>query len=140
MPNYVYNSVAIRKNNEEKAIALLEKGICQTLLPMPAHLSNTTYPGDEENWYEWAIENWGTKWGDIDLEYNSEQRVLSFTTAWSALGDKVVDLLLDYFGGNMIYWWEEEQGFGEEIKWKNHAVEMHRVWDEPVRSYYDDED
>lgn len=139
MPNYVYNSIAIRKNNEEKAIALLEKGICQTLLPMPQHLSNTTYPADEENWYEWAIENWGTKWGDIDLEYNSEHRVLRFTTAWSALGDKFVGRLLNYFGGNMIYWWEEEQGFGCEKEWKDFHVSSIKEWEErPLSRTYND--
>jgi hypothetical protein len=39
------------------------------------------------NWYDWADANWGTKWGDYDLDLGMHNQVVSghFTTAWGPL-------------------------------------------------------
>jgi hypothetical protein len=34
------------------------------------------------DWYEWAIENWGTKWNAYSIEVRSEDTI-KFETAWS---------------------------------------------------------
>lgn len=41
------------------------------------------------DWYDWRIENWGTKWNvddDVDVSYNEndDEYKISFNTAWSA--------------------------------------------------------
>ena len=41
---------------------------------------------NDDRWYHWCIQNWGTKWdaGDVDIEYqDSEILELEFDTAWS---------------------------------------------------------
>lgn len=74
-------------------------------LPMPEELADTTYPSsknDEEsqelnekygapNWYEWCINNYGTKWdcydvGEwniVDCENGMYRASISYCTAWS---------------------------------------------------------
>lgn len=71
MPNWCNNNFAIAGSTEsikdlwESAQAA--KGLLQAIMPMPAELEGTTSPGDSPNWYNWRVENWGTKW-DVDLE------------------------------------------------------------------------
>ena len=48
-----------------------------------AFLGNTNYEYD--NWYEWRIAHWGTKWDIADLHLHRTERAisLSYQTAWS---------------------------------------------------------
>ena len=81
MPNWCMNSLTI-KGNPDKLKAILEasdKGeMLQHMVPMPKEYL------DDQSWYSWRLENWGTKWdageayGDIDGDTLS----LSFDTAW----------------------------------------------------------
>jgi hypothetical protein len=56
------------------------KELFNLLFPRPAE--------EEENWYEWNVSNWGTKW-DVFLDDTSIERIddetlsLTFDTAWS---------------------------------------------------------
>ena len=56
---------------------------------------------NDDRWYHWCIENWGTKWelSELDIEYDEEVLELTFSTAWSPpegimqeLKDKYPDL------------------------------------------------
>ena len=56
---------------------------------------------NDDRWYHWCIENWGTKWdvSELDIEYDEEMLELTFSTAWSppegvmqVLKDKYPDL------------------------------------------------
>ena len=38
---------------------------------------------EEEDWYGWRVENWGTKWTGYDGRFNDDQTAFSFETAWS---------------------------------------------------------
>ena len=66
------------------------------------------------NFYDWRIDNWGTKWGDYDLSIRFNK--ISYITAWSPLSDQLINLFLKDFP-NIDYQWEEEQGFGEEYEY-----------------------
>jgi len=46
-------------------------GLLNTMHPMPKELEGTTSPSDADNWYDWRISNWSTKWDITDegLEY-----------------------------------------------------------------------
>jgi hypothetical protein len=66
------------------------------------------------NWYNWRLDNWGTKWnlvpskgGDVEgytIDIMKDTVLLSFATAWSppdgiydAIGDKYPDLDVSWF-------------------------------------------
>jgi hypothetical protein len=34
------------------------------------------------NWYDWCVQNWGTKWNSYEL-YTDDDNMISFQTAWS---------------------------------------------------------
>ena len=36
-----------------------------------------------KDWYDWSIENWGTKWNACDVHVDDENQVIEFETAWS---------------------------------------------------------
>ena len=41
---------------------------------------------NDDRWYHWCVENWGTKWdvSELNIEYlDDEQLELTFSTAWS---------------------------------------------------------
>jgi len=53
----------------------------EKILPMPKELKGTTSPSDGPNWYDWCVENWGTKWNSYDG--NVTENGIGFNTAWS---------------------------------------------------------
>ena len=119
MPNYCNNNIVITGPNSVidkiEKIANGDKGdLLQYFYPMPKALQDTTAPLQKDatkeekakakenlkkygydNWYDWRVENWGTKW-DIMEFYNINRKEigedeseisLGFDTAWApALG------------------------------------------------------
>ncbi len=85
MPNWCSNSLFIRNEDMTKVDALEQQlmkkedhQLFNLLVPRPAD--------EEENWYNWNITNWGTKWeaSIIDWERTSDNEIfVSFDTAWS---------------------------------------------------------
>lgn len=103
MPNWCNNIVTLKHKDPAliKRIAEEgEKGLFNLFVPMPEQLRNTeksTATPDEvyqknieqfgyASWYEWAHDNWGTKWDacDVNITEQSENSIdLCFDTAWS---------------------------------------------------------
>jgi len=85
MPNWCSNNVTLTssKENIDALIVELQKPdgegqVLQSLRPRPS--------SEDENWYGWNVNNWGTKWevSVHDYEIISETTVLiSFDSAWS---------------------------------------------------------
>ena len=85
MPNWCDNSVTLSHSDKEKIDALeavlKDQQDCEVfyhLRPRPAD--------QEENWYEWNCNNWGTKWDMtiVDFDRYDENTIwISFETAWS---------------------------------------------------------
>lgn len=79
MPNWCQNDVTITGPavaGIKQAISE-ERGIFDSVRPRPAD--------QEDNWYAWNVENWGTKWDVQDPIVNEETDnsiLLSFDTAW----------------------------------------------------------
>jgi hypothetical protein len=86
MPNWCNNSITIQgptetikqlwedahwtetvKDEDDKDVSVERFGLLQAMVPMPKELEGTTSPSDGPNWYDWRVNNWGTKW-DIDSE------------------------------------------------------------------------
>lgn len=84
MPNWCGNQLILRHSDQSKVNALAEelsKSVDQVELfryfrPRPLT--------EEENWYDWNVTNWGTKW-DASVHYANAQDnevVIDFDTAW----------------------------------------------------------
>jgi hypothetical protein len=102
MPNWCNNSITISgpKDKITKLYndAVAENGLLQVMYPMPKELEDTTSPAPKEgepqplvdgydNWYDWRVNNWATKW-DVDvenLELSEDGTNISgwFDSAWS---------------------------------------------------------
>lgn len=67
---------------------------------------------DAPTWYEWACENWGSKWNAREPVVDTEMRVITFETAWSA-PEGIVKALAERFP-NISWTWvyaDENQGY-----------------------------
>ena len=102
MPNWCNNTITLT-GPKEKITAIYTKAkkddaLLQQLKPMPEALDGTTSPAPKEgkvqplvdgfdNWYDWRVQNWGTKW-DVDmegLELSDDGTTITgwFDSAWS---------------------------------------------------------
>jgi len=116
MPNHCYQGVYI--HGPTHLVSMLYEGLtqngynphnggcalnpqfCQLVCPMPFEVwANEERRSDQlmPDWYEWRVENWGTKWDvcevEIDedcLEYSDDKKVAWFSfRCWTAWGPPV---------------------------------------------------
>jgi len=126
MPNWCSNRVEVYGDDEEIKVwkDLVEskesKFDFNKIIPMPKELEDTTKGSNHvvseeliekygyDNWYDWSVNSWGTKWNihadEIEVEDSGEQIVYHFSTAWSPpqgiyneLRGKFPDLSLTWF-------------------------------------------
>jgi hypothetical protein len=145
MPNHVFN--VVRSNNKKKLKQLAEKGICQFFFPMPEELKNTKSPSERNeeliqkygysDWYQFAVSEWGTKWGCYENELNGD--ALTFMTAWSPFNNNVLDALAKHLS-TFTFEWEEEQGFGACHEFVDGEEVSYREWDLPDFISTDDDE
>lgn len=82
-----------------------------------------------KDWYEWKCEEWGTKWGACEPQVKDDAS-LSYRTAWAPFDDKIIEKFANDCP-NFTYFWEEEQGYGEEVIYKNGIPISCIEWDIP---------
>lgn len=149
MPNHVYSKLQFNAEHFTTLEAIIEehKCLCEWLNPTPTELlerqpfnkkgDNKTLDLVEkygyDNWYDWRVHNYGTKWGmyDVYLYNDGNTCDVHYTTAWGPLSDTVLYKLHDLFG-IIQYEWEEEQGYGQafEVNEDNEIV-LTCEWDIP---------
>lgn len=88
---------------------------------------NTKYGVD--NWYDWAYQNWGTKWGCYDNEVDGE--TLRFSTAWGLFDISILDKLAEDFPEFSLHF-EEEQGWGGIVEYVNGEFHSMEEYDAPM--------
>lgn len=173
MPNWCSNNVTLEHDDPAmiaRAIEAFEAGkLLQEFVPCPQELLEGTSPASEEvaqaniekhgsaDWYQWCVENWGTKWDinceGFDAEASNEGRsvFLAFDTAWGPplefyrtieddLGFRV---RASYFepGMAMVGKWEDGENQHYEIDTENLdeiPADLAEEWD--ITSWFDDED
>lgn len=112
MPNWCLNEVEMY-GSEEDIDAIKElitskesKFDLNKIIPMPEELEGTQPMTDQPNWYDWRLENWGTKWNVIEADVDSGTQDISasFETAWSPpeficyhLREKFPDVEISWF-------------------------------------------
>ena len=84
MPNWCQNVAYIDHEDKQKIDFMVEEldkkepQLFNSVMPRPVE--------EEENWYDWNVANWGTKW---DVSFDSIERVnpntvqASFDSAWA---------------------------------------------------------
>ena len=146
MPNWCNNNISITgpnsvidkiekivKEEENTDLSSKEKGetpgLLQFMAPMPKELDGTTAPSSSadkpqpmvegfDNWYDWRVENWGTKWElcefyGVDRQYHSEQNegestiTFGFDSAWSPPINAYEQFLRDNEDCSLKAWYYE---------------------------------
>ena len=80
MPNWVRNKLFIHGPTEQVKQCTLdiasdnEHISFEKILPRPKDIG--------DGWYDWSVENWGTKW-DVAETFEDENGYICFDTAWS---------------------------------------------------------
>lgn len=103
MANFITTKVTVGKDKIEQVLSKIkgyrenDLGIkedivdFEKIIPMPLHI----FRGDlgqeqkekygKDNWYDWSIEKWGTKWNSWNLFYSTmyDKDAFEFQTAWN---------------------------------------------------------
>ena len=126
MPNHVRNRLMFE--GEPKQVAALLAAIqnekygigsidFQKIIPMPSNIYRGNLGQEERerygenNWYDWSVVNWGTKWNAYDfseIPYHTGNPVC-FSTAWSAPHPVVQRLSAMFPEVEIHHAWAEEQ-------------------------------
>lgn len=80
-------------------------------------------------WYDWRLENWGTKWNACDCALSGEKNsVLVFLTAWSSV-PKLMKMVSERCPKQkMVYRWADEdigRNLGEIVFQGGHELKIH---------------
>lgn len=74
-------------------------------VPMPKAVRD-----EADAWYDWCVDNWGTKWGAYDCEVSKEPKALFyvFSTAWGPFEDFFMKKVSKLFPKLCFTWtWDE---------------------------------
>ena len=154
MPNWVYNTMTVTGAEETVARFIEDVAkprpfkvkdteddlVIEEKSNGPLSFWSTLAPENIEgyfrgtNWYNWNIENWGTKWdaqfSEFD-DYGNGQACYSFSTAWSSPDGFYKAASKKWPTLEFSVYWEEEQGFGAEFDIKDGVVSNLSEWDTP---------
>jgi len=140
MPNWCLNKLTISHEDRSKVMefvhAYKEGKVCEHYLPRP----------QDQDWYEWNISNWGTKW-DIGSDNNEahglkptvvgNQATMSFDSAWSppvGLYEKLQELGFSveatYFEPGMAYCGIWRDGDDHYVEYTHKDMIPKRIWND----------
>ena len=129
MPNHVENILSFEGNEKDikelmQCLVIDGSPSVDGFLPMPLELKGTKSPSrakdqvlidkyGHDNWYDWALENWGTKWGFYDGGVINDDSVY-FMTAW-ATPYKAIQKLSEKFPSVTIKVQYADEDFGHNV-------------------------
>ena len=90
-----------------------------------------------DNWYDWRVANWGTKWNACDSEYDEECEAVKFNTAWAIPYQIISKIAQDNPNAKLDGYSEEEQGWFDEYHTENGKVHVTCHGD---KTYFDEND
>ncbi len=133
MPNWVYNNVTVVAA-DDTVIAKVKAAVQGAETPFDFNRIIPRPAEEEQDWYNWNIANWGCKWGASDVEVAEEthsQISYYFSTPWSSPTPVIETLSRQHPAATFVLVFEEEQGWGGEIKFQNGTANTLREWDIP---------
>ena len=113
MPNWCFNRVTFTGTTDEinNIIEFVAGETCQepfslnSVIPMPEE--------SRENWYDWSVVNWGTKWDVTNCKITDTHEdgivTYSFETAWCP-PEPIYDVLAEKYPEVSISWFYDEYG------------------------------
>lgn len=150
MPNWCHNTIIVPRRMVEKIVNSKGEVDFSLALPIPEELKNTVAPTTgiseqeskrlkslygSDNWYDWSVRNWGTKWNakdtDIDASDSSDEIIITFSTPWSH-PEQWIRFISHRYPLSIIHVeWEEEQGFGASYTIQDGEQTRPHEWDLP---------
>ena len=132
MPNWCSNRVEIYGYDDDEQLRAFKELVTSKecpfdfnkIVPMPKALEETTkgsghVPSEElikkygyDNWYDWRIDNWGTKWElaeDVQVSDDGEYIQYDFETAW-APPEGIYHAIKEKFPDLEVTWFYDEPG------------------------------
>lgn len=136
MPNWVFNKIELEADG-----AVLDL-IASTLAKRSEDPDETTpftfqnilpRPESEQDWYNWNITNWGTKWDASDVETQRVDGMLAyrFSSPWSPPFPVIQKLSEQYPSVCITHTFEEEQGWGGVVEFQAGTHNQKDSWDIP---------
>jgi Ferredoxin-like domain in Api92-like protein len=114
------------------------------IVPMPSNIFRGNL-GDaekkihgENNWYDWSVNNWGTKWNAVESQKIDDYTV-QFDTAW-AMPEPVIKALSKMFPkiGVNILWADEDLGSNcGEIHYRNGSEVFSNIPEDQSKEAYE---
>lgn len=147
MPNWVDNTLEFRGTEEE--MDELKLILDDSPNGNPVLSFSTTIPlpeGKEDDWYEWNIANWGTKWDACEPNLFDEGKLkegvfylkYSFNSAWASPQNWLIKTSEKYPSLLLNCLWVEEQGFSGVIRVKAGKIILSDSRDCPEMSEVDE--
>ena len=99
MPNWCWNRLEVMCTREY--VAELQDFVEKSTSIKDAEFSfeGTLFRGDREDWYNWSLDNWGTKW-DACEPYIDESEpqlfIVTFDSAWAPPTEWLRNIMDDY--------------------------------------------
>jgi len=98
MPNWCWNHLEV-SGDEKQLQEFVEKSTTNIETSDEFSFEGTLPRGDRKDWYNWSIENWGTKWDACepnichnDIDYFA----VSFESAWAPPIDWINNIMQDF--------------------------------------------
>lgn len=95
-------------------------------------IANSVGLENPKNWYNWNIDNWGTKWDAIDVDFKMEKNQkgqeiakYSFTTAWDPPVTALDKLSKMFPSANITLSYEQEGDYKGFYEWHNGKLLNH---------------
>jgi hypothetical protein len=106
--------IEVTKSEETNSLEATKFSFAK-IIPMP--------DSEKDNWYEWRVSNWGTKWNaDVQMETTDEWEsgsvLVEFNTAWSP-ATPVITTLSRQHPSLTFYWRYHEES---NAYWGNHTI------------------
>lgn len=115
MPNWCMNNLTVSHDDPAKLQEFVDAynsgKTCEHFLPVPQGYY------DDERWYDWCINNWGTKWDIGKQEYTDPAVIedgnvsISFNSAWSPPTQFYEHLHDEHGYGIKASYWEPGMAF-----------------------------